>query len=116
MTAEVAVVTSDVSSMPEVGSEFAFYCDPYDPASIAEALAQTQKLDGDERAARSRRAREWASAFTWGRSAHELADVIRDAVTAKRTRIAERYPECELNVEQDDETGQTGISTVRVIK
>ena len=49
MTAGVLVVTSNLSSMPEVGGNFAFYCDPHDPRSIAHAVRDALNLDREGR-------------------------------------------------------------------
>ena len=38
MAAQTPVITSNVSSMPEICGEAALLADPYDPASIAEAM------------------------------------------------------------------------------
>ena len=40
MAGGVPVVTSNVSSMPEVGGEAALYVDPHDPADIAQKVVQ----------------------------------------------------------------------------
>ena len=68
MAGGVPVVTSNVSSMPEVGGEAALYVDPYDPADIAQKVVQAV----EDSALRTRlvekgyaRARE----FTWRRTA-----------------------------------------------
>ena len=49
MTAGVAVVTSNLSSMPEVGGKFAFYCDPHDPRSIAYVVRNALNLKHEDR-------------------------------------------------------------------
>jgi len=67
MTAGVMVVTSNLSSMPEVGGKFAFYCDPHDPRSIAHVVRDALNLNHDDRNRLIDSAREWAGAFTWER-------------------------------------------------
>lgn len=59
------VVTSRVSSLPEVGGEAAFYADPYDPASIAEALYAALTLSPEERAQRAKIGRAHVERFSW---------------------------------------------------
>jgi glycosyltransferase involved in cell wall biosynthesis len=69
MTAGVRVVTSNLSSMPEVGGKFAFYCDPHDPHSIADVVRDALNLDYEDRMRLLDSARAWAGAFTWDRMA-----------------------------------------------
>ncbi len=81
MAAGAPVVTSNVSSLPEVGGDAVYYADPHDPASIASAL---RLLLGspERRAALGTAGRERAADFTWERTAREVLAVLRDA--AKR--------------------------------
>ena len=72
MTAGVLVVTSNLSSMPEVGGNFAFYCDPHDPRSIARAIRDALNLDREERMRLITEARKWAGTLTWDRMARSL--------------------------------------------
>jgi glycosyltransferase involved in cell wall biosynthesis len=76
MTAGVVVVTSNLSSMPEVGGKFAFYCDPHDPRSIAHTVKNALNLDRGDRAGLIGSAREWASAFTWERMTRRLQERV----------------------------------------
>jgi len=68
MAAGAAVLTSNVSSLPEVGGDAVAYADPIAVASIAAGLA---RLLGDEPARRElgRRAQARAREFTWERFA-----------------------------------------------
>ena len=70
------VVTSQVSSLPEVGGDACRYANPYDPQDIAGALVSVL---GDEEARGEMRRRGLARAqeFTIGRFARETADVYR---------------------------------------
>ncbi|MCW3028377.1 MAG: glycosyltransferase family 4 protein [Solirubrobacterales bacterium] len=78
MAAGAAVVTSDVSSLPEVGGDAVEYADPRDPVSIAHAM--TRLLSSPERrAAIGVAARERAALFDWGRTADTVLEVLRDA-------------------------------------
>jgi glycosyltransferase involved in cell wall biosynthesis len=81
MACGTPVVTSNVSSLPEVAGDAALTVDPYDVEAIADALrrvlddsALRQRLvdDGFEQAAR----------FTWQRSARHLLHVYRQVLDA----------------------------------
>ena len=61
------VVTSNRSSLPEVGGNVAHYAEPEDPDSIAEALAQA--LAEDRTPARAAELRAQAARFSWERCA-----------------------------------------------
>lgn len=76
MLAGVPVVCADLSSLPEVAGEHAFYCDPFDPESIAAAIRSALELEPDARAALVQNAREWVSRFSWDATAELLADAI----------------------------------------
>jgi glycosyltransferase involved in cell wall biosynthesis len=82
MSAGVPVVTSNLSSMPEVGGTFAFYCDPHDPRSIAHVVRDALDLDQDARLRLIDSARAWAGAFTWERMAlcmeRRILHMLRD--------------------------------------
>jgi glycosyltransferase involved in cell wall biosynthesis len=78
MAAEAAVVTSDVSSLPEVGGDAVEYADPRDPASIA--LAITRLLSSPaRRATLGAAARERAALFDWDATAETVLEVLRRA-------------------------------------
>lgn len=74
MACGVPVVTSNVSSLPEVGGEAAVYCDPLSEQSIADAFT---KLFNDEELylSCSRKGLEQAAKFTWESAADKLHDV-----------------------------------------
>ncbi|MCX8112349.1 MAG: glycosyltransferase family 4 protein [Bacteroidia bacterium] len=61
----VPVVTSRISSLPEVGGEAAFYANPYDPESIAEAIYQALTQSPEERALRAQIGRMHVERFSW---------------------------------------------------
>ena len=78
--ANVPVVTSQTSSLPEVAGDAAILVDPGDPASIAAGLSQL--LDDEDlrnvmRAAGTAR----VATFTWERCARGTAAVLRSALT-----------------------------------
>lgn len=75
----VPVLTSDRSSLPEVGGEGALYVDPYDEQSIAQGLwsllsdrALTERL--------VRSGYENVKRFSWERSARRLCEIIEKEV------------------------------------
>ena len=78
MAAGAAVLTANVSSLPEVGGDAVEYADPCSVASIAAGL---RGLLGDEprRTELSRRARERAGEFSWARFAREVLAVLAHA-------------------------------------
>ncbi|MGH2855321.1 MAG: glycosyltransferase family 4 protein, partial [Solirubrobacteraceae bacterium] len=78
MAAGAAVLTSNVSSLPEVGGDAVEYADPTDVASIAAGL---RRVLGDEshRTELGRLARERALQFTWERFAERTLEVLAAA-------------------------------------
>ena len=73
--AETAVITSDVTSMPEVGGDAVCYVNPYDVASIGAGM---KRVAGDtayraDLIARGRRQRE---KFSWDESARRFDEAI----------------------------------------
>jgi glycosyltransferase involved in cell wall biosynthesis len=78
MTAGTPVLTSDVSSLPEVAGDAALYCDPLDVGSIRAGLARGLR-DRDGAAALAVRGRERAALFSWDRHASETLAVIERA-------------------------------------
>jgi len=68
----VPVVTSRVSSLPEVGGEAAFYADPYDEADIARALYEALTLPPDARAHRAAVGRAHVQRFSWEACAQSI--------------------------------------------
>jgi glycosyltransferase involved in cell wall biosynthesis len=68
MAAGIPVVTSNVSSMPEVGGEAALYVDPHDSADIAQKVLQAVE-DSALRAGLVQKGLARASEFTWRRTA-----------------------------------------------
>jgi len=68
MAAHVAVVTSDVSSMPEVGRDAAVLVDPHDPAEIAAGISRLLESEGD-RAKFARYGRARAEKYRWEKCA-----------------------------------------------
>jgi len=78
MAAGTAVLTANVSSLPEVGGDAVRYADPTDVASIRDALAALL-ADPGERARLAAAARERAAGFSWERTARETLAALERA-------------------------------------
>ncbi len=78
MAAGAAVLTSNVSSLPEVGGEAVDYVDPHSTASIESGL---QRMLGDEphRAELARAAKLRAAEFSWARFAEIVLETLSHA-------------------------------------
>ena len=78
MACGAPVITSAISSLPEVVGDAALLIDPFEIDSIQEAL---QRLLGDEQLRRSLRQQgfERAQQFSWERTARETVAVYREA-------------------------------------
>jgi glycosyltransferase involved in cell wall biosynthesis len=81
MAAGATVLTSNVSSLPEVGGEAVAYADPHRAEDIA---AQLRDLLGDEqrRAELSAQARERAGEFSWSAFAELVLGALEGAARA----------------------------------
>lgn len=81
MASGTPVITSNVSSLPEVVGDAALLIDPYDPRAIAEAM---RRLLGDEALRQSLRVRGLARArhFSWDRSIARVRQIY-DEVLAR---------------------------------
>jgi glycosyltransferase involved in cell wall biosynthesis len=76
MSAEIAIVTSSRSALPEVAGDAALLVDPEDTEALGQALrdlSQNQDLRQDL----VRRGVVRASLFSWGKAVHETWDVYR---------------------------------------
>ena len=78
MAAGTAVVTSNVSSLPEVGGDAVRYADPLDVGSIRNALADVLH-DPRKRARLAAAGRERARLFSWERTARETLAAVEEA-------------------------------------
>jgi glycosyltransferase involved in cell wall biosynthesis len=69
-----AVITSNISSMPEVGGDAVLYVDPFSAESIADAIV---KISNDEQARQKliTAGAERNKQFTWQRTAQEVVKV-----------------------------------------
>lgn len=87
MSAGVPVVCSENSSLTEVGGRCVFYCDPYDPASIAAAIKRAWELTPNERDRWVAEARNWAEQFTWERCARQFEQLCLEEARRGRRLI-----------------------------
>jgi glycosyltransferase involved in cell wall biosynthesis len=78
MAAGAPVITSNVSSLPEVGGSAAEYVDPHDVASMATALRRVL-CDESRRAQLSRAGLERAGEFSWASFAERTLEVLQEA-------------------------------------
>ncbi len=73
------VITSDVTSMPEVAGTAALLADPFDPESIAGAMKRIAE-DGELRSRLIEKGFERARIFTWDKSAERLWATIERVI------------------------------------
>jgi glycosyltransferase involved in cell wall biosynthesis len=83
MAAGAAVLTSNVSSLPEVGGEAVAYADPHSAADIARQL-RVLLSDESRRAQLSARARARADTFTWASFAETVLATLEGAAHMSR--------------------------------
>jgi glycosyltransferase involved in cell wall biosynthesis len=81
MASGTPVVTSNISSLPEVAGDAALLVDPYEPAAIADGIARVLT---DERIRRELRAKGLARArqFSWEASVRRVRDIYLEASRA----------------------------------
>lgn len=91
MAAGTAVVTSPITSMPEVGGDAARYAEPTDPDALFEA-AREVLVDRDYREELERRGRERAARFPWRETAR-LTRATYEAVLREPRRDPASDPE-----------------------
>jgi glycosyltransferase involved in cell wall biosynthesis len=77
MAAGTPVVTSNLSSLPEVAGDTAVYVDPYDVASIRSGLEELLTDDG-RRKQLAAAGRERARTFTWERTGRETIALLSE--------------------------------------
>ena len=79
MSCGIPVITSDVSSMPEVGGDAAVYVDPHNVEDIKKKLKNVME-DEELRKELIDKGFTQAKKFSWEKTAKETADVYRKAV------------------------------------
>ena len=77
---ETPVITSNVTSMPEVADDAALLVDPFSEASIAEGM--TEMLDEKVRKALIEKGVERAMDFSWDKAAKEIWNCLMKAINA----------------------------------
>jgi glycosyltransferase involved in cell wall biosynthesis len=82
MAAGAAVLTSNVSSLPEVGGEAVEYADPRDPRSISAALRH-MLTDAPRRHELARLGIERARQFSWAHFAERVLATLEDATSER---------------------------------
>ena len=80
---ETAVLTSNVSSMPEVAGEAAVYCDPTCPERMAEAMTKILS-DGKLREQLTQKGLARVGQFTWPRTAEAICQIFEKCLRAPR--------------------------------
>lgn len=91
MACGAPVVTTAVSSMPEVAGDTAFYCPPGDPRKMADALADALGPPGQDVARRQRQI-DRARQFTWTKTAAGYAPWLRAIQRTSRVASGRRRP------------------------
>jgi glycosyltransferase involved in cell wall biosynthesis len=83
MAAGTPVITSNVSSLPEVVGDAATLVDPMDAGAIADAIAQIL-TDERLRASLVAKGRERVKMFSWERSARRVRDIYTEVTAGRR--------------------------------
>jgi alpha-1,3-rhamnosyl/mannosyltransferase len=81
MAAGAPVLTSDRSSLPEVGGDAVAYADPESVPAIRDAL-EALLTDGTRRAALAAAGRERARGFSWAETAEQTLTLLRDVAAS----------------------------------
>jgi glycosyltransferase involved in cell wall biosynthesis len=77
MASGTPVISSNVSSLPEVVGDAALLIDPYEPAAIADAMRRVL-TDANLRADLRARGFERARAFSWERSIARVREIYQE--------------------------------------
>ncbi len=87
MAAGKPVLTSKISSLPEVAGDAAYFVDPLSIGSIAQGIAALT-TDGDLRARLIELGKTRPSRFTWKSCAEQTLEVYRECLSSKTARSA----------------------------
>jgi glycosyltransferase involved in cell wall biosynthesis len=79
MAAGAPVITSNVSSLPEVVGDAALLIDPLDPVAIADAMRRVL-MDSDLREALRQRGYQRAKEFSWERSVRRVREIYDEVL------------------------------------
>jgi glycosyltransferase involved in cell wall biosynthesis len=85
MAAGAAVLTSNLSSLPEVGGDAVDYVDPWDVSSIAEGMTRLLE-DAGRREELGTRARQRAALFSWDATAAIVLEALQRAARPDELR------------------------------
>jgi glycosyltransferase involved in cell wall biosynthesis len=77
MACGTPVITSNSSSLPEVGGDAALTVDPHDAIDLSNAMYRVL-TDSDLRAELRERGLEWVGAFGWRRTAEQMSRLLDD--------------------------------------
>ena len=80
MCCGLPVITSNISSMPEVGGSAALYVDPLDLNDIKESIKNLME-DKDLRESMIKKGYAQASKFSWEKTANDTTEVYRELIT-----------------------------------
>lgn len=89
MSCGVPVLTSNVSSLPEVAGDAGVLVDPLDEGAIARGLQQ-MLMDDDLHRVLSLRAKDVAARFSWAKAARETWAVFEEALAVRRAEHQRR--------------------------
>jgi len=76
MASGTLVLTSNVSSLPEIGGEAPLYFDPLSEDSIIDVLRVASQMSTAEREERIQKGKTWAAHFSWQRSKENFVNAI----------------------------------------
>ena len=77
MKSGVPVITSNVSSLPEIGGDAALYVDPYNEEEIAKAMEKIVE-DGQLKETLIEKGLKRAKLFSWKKMAEETLEIYND--------------------------------------
>lgn len=82
-TYELPVITSNVSSMPEVGGNAAVYVDPYSVNEISMALEKMASMSDADKMKLKESMKERVDFFSWEKNAEEIMAVFENLINDK---------------------------------
>lgn len=77
MACGTPVVCSNSSSLAEIAGDIALFCDPQDPADIAQKTLSVLRMSKEQREALSRKLIAHAAAFSWQKTARQTVNVYK---------------------------------------
>jgi glycosyltransferase involved in cell wall biosynthesis len=83
MAAGTPVITTKLSSIPEVAGSAALYIDPDDPATLIQAL-QALQTNNNLRSSLISSGKQQAGKFSWRRTANETINVYREVMNVQK--------------------------------